>query len=233
VVFCPAADVSRADDAPKDQAALVDATALRGKVLCGYQGWFRCPGDAADLGWIHWSRDSRRLAPATLTFDLWPDRSEYAAGERFPAPGFTDRDGRPAFLFSSDNAATVLRHFEWMRDYGIDGGWLQHFVVDLPGGPSQERYPSRLRVVNHVRPAARKTGRAWALCYDVAGMPADHTFDVLTRDWKRMVDDKVTQDPRYLHEGGKPVVEVWGFYRGRKDSAMTPELANRLIDFFK
>ena len=64
---------------------------------------------------------------------------------------FTHPDGSPAHLFSSDNAATVLRHFRWMRDYGIDGAWLQHFVVDLPGGPQQDRYPSRLRVLRHVR----------------------------------------------------------------------------------
>ena len=38
----------------------VDATTLRHKVLCGYQGWFRCPGDPAGEGWRHWSRDSRR-----------------------------------------------------------------------------------------------------------------------------------------------------------------------------
>ena len=43
-------------------------------------------------------------------------------------------DGRQAELFSSDNARTVLRHFQWMRDYGIDGAWLQQFLVGLPGG---------------------------------------------------------------------------------------------------
>jgi hypothetical protein len=231
LALAPAGPLGRAAAAERDGP--VDATSLRGKVLCGYQGWFRCPGDAADLGWVHWSRDPRRLAPATLTFEMWPDMTEYGADERFAAPGFTDRDGRPAFLFSSDNAATVLRHFEWMRDHDIDGAWLQHFVVDLPGGPLQERYPSRRRVLEHVRAAARQTGRAWALCYDVSGMPAERTFDVLTRDWKAMVDAGVTQDPRYLREGGKPVVEVFGFYRNSEGNAMTPELANRLIDFFK
>ena len=115
--------------------AEVDATTIRHKVMCGYQGWFRCPGDAAGLGWIHWSRDSRRLAPDTLTFELWPDLADYSPAERFPAPGFIYPDGRAAELYSADHARTVLRHFEWMRDYGIDGAWLQHFLVDLPGAP--------------------------------------------------------------------------------------------------
>ncbi len=96
---------------------VVSATSLRRKILCGYQGWFRCPGDAAGMGWIHWSRDRNRIAPSTLTFEMWPDMGEYAPEERYRAPGFTLPDGRKAELFSSDNAATVLRHFEWMRDY--------------------------------------------------------------------------------------------------------------------
>jgi len=54
--------------AEDNQAERVDATSLRGKVMCGYQGWFRCPGDAANLGWVHWSRNARRLTPGTLTF---------------------------------------------------------------------------------------------------------------------------------------------------------------------
>jgi len=35
--------------------------------------------------------------------------TEYGLGGRFPAPGFTHANGAPAELFSSDNAATVLR----------------------------------------------------------------------------------------------------------------------------
>jgi hypothetical protein len=217
----------------EERADVVDATALRGKVLCGYQGWFRCPGDPAGMGWIHWSRDGKRLTPATLTFEMWPDMREFSAAERYPAPGFTLPDGTPAELFSSDNAATILRHFTWMRDYGIDGAWLQHFVVDLPGGPSEDRYASRRRVLEHVRSAAQATGRTWALSFDLADMPADRSFAVLTSEWKRLVDTQVTRDPRYLHDGGKPVVQLWGFYRDIAHNPMTPELANRLIDFFK
>lgn len=214
-------------------APIVDATSLRGKVMCGYQGWFRCPGDDCGMGWIHWSRDARRIAPELLVFEMWPDMSEYSSAERFPAPGFTHPDGSQACLFSSDNAATVLRHFQWMRQYGIDGAWLQHFLVDLPGGTQSQRYPSRLRVLNHVRAAAQQTGRVWALCYDIAGMDTGRIFDVLTSDWKKMVDDKTIKDPRYLREGGRPVVGIWGFYYNNKYNRMTAELANKLIQFFK
>ena len=224
---------SAAGSNPVRRDGTVDTTSLRGKVMCGYQGWFRCPDDAANMGWIHWSRDSRQIAPDLLTFEIWPDMADYSPMERYPAPGFTHPGGRQAELFSSDNARTVLRHFEWMRDYGIDGAWLQHFLVDLPGGSQPIRYPSRLRVLNHVRTAALQTGRAWALSYDIAGMPGDRIFEVLTSDWKRMMDEKVVEDPRYLHQGGQPVVQIWGFYFRNPHNPMNAELANRLIDFFR
>ena len=164
---------------------------------------------------------------------MWPDMTEYSPGERFAAPGFTTASGQQAYLFSSDNAETVLRHFRWMRDYGIDGAFLQHFAVDLPGGPAEPRYPSRRRVMDHVRSAAAQTGRVWALTYDLSGLPTDRIFDVVTNDWKKLVDEKVIADPRYLHQDGKPVVQIFGFYWHNPGNAMTADLANRLIDFFK
>ena len=214
-------------------AADVDASRLRGKVMCGYQGWFRCPGDAAGLGWVHWSRDSRRIAPATLSFEMWPNMADYGAGERFPAPGFTYPDHGQAELFSSDNPATVLRDFEWMRDCGLDGAWLQRFLVGLPGEKGAQHYSTALRVMRHVAKASETTGRVWAISYDIAGMPIDRIFDALSRDWKRLVDDKIVEGLRYLHQNGRPVVQIWGFYWHDDHDPMTPELANRLIDFFK
>ena len=77
-------------------AGMVDATSVRGKVMCGYQGWFRCPDDAANLGWIHWSRDSRQIVPDLLTFEMWPDMTEYSSMERYPALGFTYPGGGQA-----------------------------------------------------------------------------------------------------------------------------------------
>jgi len=210
----------------------VDVTTLRGKVMCGYQGWFRCPKDGANMGWMHYSGDPHRIVPETLTFEMWPDVSEYAPEELTAADGFTHPDGSQAYLFSSHNAATILRHFQWMRDYGIDGAWLQRFVVGLPGGPADRWHDSTRQVMAHVRDACRATGRALALSYDTAAMPPDRIFDAIVKDWKRLVDQGLTRENRYLHEAGKPVVQVWGFYPGDAHNRITAETGHRLADFF-
>ena len=128
----------------------------------------------------------------------------------------------PARLFSSADQKTVERHFRWMRDYRIDGAFLQRFLVEL-GDPSADR------VLGHVR-AAATTGRVYAVCYDLTDAPKDKLYDLLVADWKRLVDEaKITQDSRYLHHNKKPVLFVWGFYSDR----FGPDLANRIIDFFK
>src|SRR5215207_4677229 len=108
-----------------------DASTLRHKTLLGYQGWFRCPGDGTTDGWKHWSRDRAKITPDTLTFEMWPDLSEYDADEKYPAPGFTLPGGGPAHLFSSANPKTVRRHFRWMQEHVIDGVFLQRFLVEL------------------------------------------------------------------------------------------------------
>jgi hypothetical protein len=48
-----------------------------------------------------------------------------------------------------------------------------------------------------------------------------------------MVDEQIVEDPRYVHQGGQPVVQIWGFYFGDQHNPMNAELANRLIDFFR
>jgi hypothetical protein len=201
----------------------IDATTLRHKVLCGYQGWFRCPGDPAKMGWRHWSRDARSLGPDTVTFEMWPDMTEHTDEEKHLAPGFHYPDGKPAHLFSSVNPKTVDRHFDWMRQYGIDGVFLQRFVVNLKDRSVDQ-------VLADVRQSAKRTGRVLALCYDMTDAPKDRLFDLLVADWKRLVDEgKITQDGRYLHHNQKPVLFVWGFYSDR----FGPDLAHRIIDFFK
>ena len=61
-------------------------------------------------------------------------------------------------------------------------------------------------------------------------MPKEKIYQMLVADWKHLVDDmEITKDGRYLHDKGKPVLFVWGFYSDR----FGPDLANRIIDFFK
>jgi hypothetical protein len=110
-----------------------------------------------------------------------------------------------------------------MKHYGIDGVFLQRFLVET-GSPSLDL------VLDHVRKSAAETDRTYAICYDMSGARREKLLDTLLHDWKHLVDDlKVTQDPRYLHHAGKPVVFVWGFYSDRFDA----ELAGRVIDLFK
>ncbi len=69
----PASNFAAADS--PDQ---VDCTTLKGKVMCGYQGWFNCNGDGMNRGWMHWSRNRKRssIGPGDITVDLWPGVSE-------------------------------------------------------------------------------------------------------------------------------------------------------------
>ncbi len=206
-----------------DPSAAIDVSTLHHKVLGGYQGWFRCLGDAAGQGWRHWSRDGKKINLDTVTFEMWPDLTGFDDDEKYPAPGFSDPDGKPAYLFSSVHPKTVDRHFQWMQQYGIDGVFLQRFLVDL-GSPSVNQ------VLANVRKSANKTGRAFGICYDLSGMRKEKLFEVLVSDWKKLVDEKqVTLDPRYLHHNDKPVLFLWGFFSDR----FGPELANQIIDFFK
>src|SRR5690349_7701397 len=76
----------------------VDASTLDGKVLFGYQGWFRTPGDGSNVGWSHWSRGVP--SPDTMTVDLYPDLSEFDVKDLCPLPGETIGT-KPAYLFSS------------------------------------------------------------------------------------------------------------------------------------
>ena len=114
----------------------VDTKTLTGKVMCGYQGWFGAPGDgSSEHGWRHWTKNRGPLADGNAKIDLWPDVSELDASQRFPT-GFKKADGSTAEVFSSFERLTVLKHFEWMQDYGIDGVFVQRFANGLKSPPT-------------------------------------------------------------------------------------------------
>lgn len=205
----------------------VDTSTLSNKVMCGYQGWFNVAEDGAGRGWFHWSKGGT-LAPGNAKIDLWPDVSELGADERF-ATGFTNTDGHAAEVFSSFKKATVLRHFQWMRDYGIDGAFVQRFVTDL-------REPSWERGVNTVlascREGANRNGRAYAVMYDLSGLGSNCVAEV-TNDWVALrTRMHITEDPAYLHHRGRPLVAVWGIgFNDRR--RYTLEDCRRIVEFLK
>ena len=182
---------------------------LEGKVVTGYQGWFRAEGDASGLGWVHYG-PGKRLSPDKCSFDVWPDLSELTAEERYPSP-FKFADGRPADLFSSVHPLTVRRHFRWMKDYGIDGAMLQRFAVGLGKGRSSEASDLVLR---HCVEAADAEGRSLTLMYDFSGLKPED-FPAVVADWKKLSAAGLTKHPCYQHHAGKPLVSLWGI--GFKD----------------
>jgi hypothetical protein len=208
----------------------VDCSTLAGKVLCGYQGWYTVPGDGSGRGWRHYAARGQ-FRPGCCGIDLWPDVSELDDDEKYATP-FRHRDGRVARVFSSHNRKTVLRHFRWMRQHGIDGVFVQRFGVETLD-PRDLNHCNA--VLAHCREGANRSGRCYAVMYDLSGLPEGGTRHVIA-DWKLLVDRmRLGRDPKdaaYLRHGGKPVVGVWGvgFNDGRKYTLAECE---RLVDFLR
>lgn len=205
----------------------VDPSTLDHKVLIGYQGWFTCPSDGSGR-WTHWSRGAP--TPDTLTVELFPDLSELSASERCEIPGMTIA-GKPAYLFSSRNAKTVRRHFQWMKQYGLDGVLVQRFVGEIP---FKER--DHDIVLKNIMAAAAESGRTFAIEYDISGSNPSTFAQTIEDDWRYLVDElKVTSHPNYQRHAGKPVVSVWGIglNDGNSHPPADPQAALDLIHWFK
>jgi hypothetical protein len=206
---------------------------LVGKVMCGYQGWFNCPGDGIPRGWVHWGTyvDGGTFSPTECTVDFWPDMTEMGPGEKFLASAFYD--GTDHYVFSSHNYDTVVRHFQWMDDYGIDGVYLQRFATETtPGTPWCDH---RNDVLSYCKAGANLYGKKYAVMYDLSGLTSGSggTSRVID-DWKFLVDTmQVTRDPNdmgYMTHNGQPVVAVWGLGFNRSYEGQE---SYDLIDFLK
>ncbi|GHU99720.1 hypothetical protein FACS1894159_04210 [Bacteroidia bacterium] len=205
---------------------LVKYQSCNGLVLTGYQGWFNTPDDGAGLGWKHYQK-SGKFQPGYCTIDLWPDVSDYP--KTYPSP-FVHADGRPAHVFSSHDESTIDLHFNWMKQYGIDGAFMQRFLTSI-------RNPRHLEnsdhILMHALDAAEKYGRGICVMYDLSGMQAGEERIVI-EDWKRLTREAncITsrKDNHYIHHNGKPLVGVWGvgFSNGR---AYNFDHIERIVDF--
>ncbi len=214
--FTPSLD---APEWPVLDVPVVDNSTLDGKVMFGYQGWFNHPDDGAGIGWVHWGNF---YEPLRSTVDMYPDMREYGQDEKYDAH-LTFHDGSMAPVFSSFNRNTVVRHMKWVRDYNLDGVFLQRFISNADSEKGMDHKDS---VTTHIMEGCEKYGRVFAIMYDgVANRVED-----MKADWMHLVDDiGVTNSDRYLHHRGLPLVSLWG-YSVRSEA--TPDQLQEMIDFF-
>ena len=198
-----------------------------GLVMAGYQGWFGTPGDGSPMtavpnqGWYHY-RESEQFRPGVLrnSIDFWPDMSEYtkkyvvgdgdATGYSSP---FILPDGSHATVFSSYDESTVLTHFKWMKEYGVDGVFMQRFVGEIQDAKHKDHFD---KVLEHAMKGSNQYQRAIAVMYDMGGVvPGNPSMaESMVKDAQALMDqyklkDRSTQK-YYLYENGKPMLALWG-----------------------
>ena len=210
----------------------------KGLIMAGYQGWFRAPAD----GIMYPDEKQVRI-------DMWPDVSEY---EKTYPTGLKHADGSTARFFNSSDKSTIDLHFKWMKDYGVDGVFMQRFFNNTLTEESRKRSSELL---SNAMNAASVNNRAIAVMYDLSGLRArvqgsrpgqsqgqrsqNMGFDCssIIEDWKYLVDQvKVTNQSgakTYLYHNGKPVVTIWGVGFPDRPYDIRDIGLERLIDFLK
>jgi hypothetical protein len=180
----------------------------KGLVMAGYQGWFNTATDGAERKWHHYERRGV-FAPGSCEIDLWPDMTEYQ--KQYPT-SFKFSNGTCANVFSAYDKSTIDLHFKWMKDYGIDGVFIQRFIAEIRNASGKKHFN---KVLKNAMQAAKKNDRAICIMYDLSGMHPEDTalalsdIDELNEEYGLLNND-TARSSTYLHENGKPLVAVWG-----------------------
>ena len=218
-------EVVMSDPATKTTESMsrVRFKSIRNLVMAGYQGWFNTPEDGAGLGWKHFEKE-KEFKPGKCTIDLSEYEKTYETAFKLP-------DETPAKVFSSYDASTTDLHFKWMKQYGIDGVFMQRFVVSIRNQKGKDNYN---KILNNAVLSAEKYDRAICLMYDLSGMEAGEE-DILIRDWKELCKKyKLVSrnNNHYVYHHGKPLVAVWGIgFNDRRKYGY--EQVKKIIDFLK
>jgi hypothetical protein len=201
-------------------------------VMAGYQGWFAAEGDASERGWYHYQNGNcGGFKPGCSSIDFWPDMTEYT--KKYKSP-FQFANGTDAYLYSPYDEETVDLHFKWMKDYGIDGVFMQRFVGEIKSSNTKGKRHFN-KVLENALKASKKYGRAICVMYDLSGCtPEDVAY--LEQDWNelqtlfKLFDNK--ENPTYLRHNKKPLVVIWGvgFNDNRK---YTISDVDKLVDKIK
>ncbi|MCK5278480.1 MAG: xylosidase, partial [Cyclobacteriaceae bacterium] len=216
------------DSSRNEEANELD-NSIQGKIICGYQGWFNAEGDGANLGWKHY-KNSGKFEPGMCSIDYWPDLTEFDSDELY-ATSFNHADGSQASVFSSAHPKTVDRHFKWMKDYGIDGVFIQRFVSNVK---NETLHANLNQVFDNCYNASTNHERLISVMYDLSGSGRE-VVENAKKDWKQLVDKyqiNNPENPNLLTHKNKIVVAIWGvgFNDGRK---YTLDDIQELIEFFK
>ncbi len=193
----------------------------KGLIMAGYQGWFR-PDKS---GKMYADEDKVRI-------DMWPDVSEY---EKTYPTGLKLADGSTARFFGSTDKSTVDLHFKWMKEYGLDGVFMQRFFNATRR--TSERAASTT-VLKYAIDAASKYERAFAVMYDLSGLNGSgEDCSSIIEDWKYLVDSLQVTNQKgaktYLFHNGKPLVAIWGIGFPDRPYNLRNIGIERLIDFLK
>jgi glycoprotein endo-alpha-1,2-mannosidase len=201
----------------------------KGLVMAGYQGWFNAPGDGAGMGWNHYASNGI-FEPGNCKIDFWPDVNEYQKTYQTP---FKVAGGQPAYVFSAYDSQSVYIHFKWMKEYGVDGVFIQRSVTAI-------KNPFNLHHDDHVLKNALNASqyfhRAIAVMYDFSGINDENNdWQIIINDWKYLADSlKIASrgnNQTYLYHNNKPLVALWGV--GFPDRSNNLKSIERIIDFLK
>ena len=209
----------------------------QGLVMAGYQGWHGTPGDGCphnpEEGWPHYSNVSMHpfvFEPGVLRngIDFWPDVSEYPV--TYQAKGFTLPDGSTPRVYSSYDESTVNLHFSWMKEYGIDGVFMQRFVSQLTDAAA---LPHSDKVLESAMTASNVYARAISVMYDMVGMTADTPASVILEDAAELkakynLADRSMGQRYYLYHNGKPLIGLVSV--GQASAAYTIAQAQAIVD---
>ncbi|QLE02460.1 xylosidase [Galbibacter sp. BG1] len=149
--------------------------------------------------------------------------------EKYPTP-FRFKNGDTAYVFSSANVKTVDRHFKWMKTYGIDGIFVQRFILNIK---DPKRYTNLNKVFDNCFKGAVNHERLISVMYDLTGSDNDILSNI-KKDWIALVNEynlNSKSNSTSITFEGKPIVAIWGAgFKNRNYSLVKIE---KLIDFFK
>jgi len=209
----------RGQETAKPDTTDVLFPSYKGLIMAGYQGWFRAEGDGTGGKW-------------NMRIDMWPDVSEY---EKTYDSDVEYADGSKARVFSSVDSSTTFLHFKWMKEYGLDGVFMQRFFGVTR---SSEHRKTPDHILNNAFEASQKYERAIGVMYDLSGLnPDKDDCSTIIDDWKHLVDDLKVLDfgekQTYIHHGGKPLVTIWGVGFPDRPYDIKAIGLDRLIDFLQ